>query len=81
MDRAAWACADWAFRYGETLKGHRHAKDPLLRASRAIPLNSAEGHGQPTHGDRRRYVEMARNSALRTASRARSMAANGAVKG
>ena len=33
-----------AYRYCETLKGHRNAKDQLLRASQAIPLNIAEGN-------------------------------------
>ncbi|RJX22719.1 MAG: four helix bundle protein [Desulfobulbus sp.] len=27
------------------MKGHRNAKDQLLRASQAIPLNIAEGKG------------------------------------
>ena len=46
------------------LKGHRNAKDQLLRASQAIPLNIAEGNGKGTDGDRRRYFEIARGSAL-----------------
>jgi four helix bundle protein len=36
----------------------------LLRASQAIPLNIAEGNGKATEGDRRRYFEIARGSAL-----------------
>ena len=62
--RAAIEYVGWAYRSCETLKGHRNAKDQLLRASQAIPLNMAEGHGKATHGDRRRYVEMARGTAL-----------------
>jgi four helix bundle protein len=54
----------WAYRYCEELKGHRNAKDQLLRASQAIPLNVAEGNGKATAGDRRRYFEIARGSAL-----------------
>ena len=56
----------WAGRTGtaKTLRGHRNAKDQLLRASQAIPLNIAEGHGKGTPGDRRRYFEIARGSAL-----------------
>ena len=54
----------WAYLYCENLKGHRNAKDQLLRASQAIPLNIAEGNGKATEGDRRRYFEIARGSAL-----------------
>ena len=36
----------------------------MLRASQAIPLNIAEGNGKATDGDRRRYFEIARGSAL-----------------
>ena len=45
-------------------EGHRNAKDQLLRASQAIPLNIAEGNSKATEGDRRRYFEIARGSAL-----------------
>jgi len=54
----------WAYRFCEALKGHRNAKDQLIRASQAIPLNIAEGNGKATDGDRRRYFEIARGSAL-----------------
>jgi four helix bundle protein len=54
----------WAYHFCEELKGHRNAKDQLLRASQAIPLNIAEGNGKATDGDRRRYFEIARGSAL-----------------
>ena len=62
--RAAIEYVGWAYRYAEGLPGHRHVKDQLLRASQAIPLNIAEGHGKVTDGDRRRYFEIARGSAL-----------------
>ena len=62
--RAAIEYVGWAYRFCENLKGHRNAKDHLLRASQAIPLNIAEGNGKATDGDRRRYFEMARGSAL-----------------
>ena len=62
--RAAIEYVGWAYRYCEALKGHRNAKDQLLRASQAIPLNIAEGNGKATDGDRRRYFEIARGSAL-----------------
>ena len=35
----------WAYRYGEKLKGHRNAKDQLLRASQAIAPKTVEGKG------------------------------------
>jgi len=62
--RAAIEYVGWAYRYCKALKGHRNAKDQLLRASQAIPLNIAEGNGKGTDGDRRRYFEIARGSAL-----------------
>jgi four helix bundle protein len=61
---AAIEYVGWAYRFCENLKGHRNAKDQLLRASQAIPLNIAEGNGKATDGDRRRYFEIARGSAL-----------------
>ncbi len=54
----------WALRLCERLRKHGNAKDQLLRASQAIPLNIAEGNGKATIGDRRRYFEIARGSAL-----------------
>ena len=62
--RAAIEYVGWAYRFCEALAGHRNAKDQLLRASQAIPLNIAEGNGKGTDGDRRRYFEIARGSAL-----------------
>lgn len=62
--RAAIEYVGWAYRFCEGLKGHRNAKDQLLRASQAIPLNIAEGNGKATDGDRRRYFEIARGSAM-----------------
>ena len=43
-----------AERYCEILKGHRNAKDQLLRASQTIPLNRAEGSGAVHGGSRSR---------------------------
>lgn len=63
--RAAIEYVGWAYRLCGRLNGqHRHAKDQLLRASQAIPLNIAEGNGKATDGDRRRFFEIARGSAL-----------------
>ncbi len=62
--RAAIEYVSDAFRLCEQLKGHRNAKDQLLRASQAIPLNIAEGNGKVTEGERRRFFEIARGSAL-----------------
>lgn len=62
--RAVIEYVGWAYGFCEDLKGHRNAKDQLLRASQAIPLNIAEGNGKATDGDRRRYFEIARGSAL-----------------
>ena len=62
--RAAIEYAGRAYRFCESLKGHRNAKDQLLCASQAIPLNIAEGNGKATDGDRRRYFEIARGSTL-----------------
>ena len=54
----------WVYRLSKRLNSHRNARDQLLRASQAIPLNIAEGNGKATEGDRRRYFEIARGSAL-----------------
>jgi len=62
--RAAIEHVGWAYRLCERLKAHGNAKNQLLRASQAIPLNIAEGNGKATEGDRRRFFEIARGSAL-----------------
>jgi four helix bundle protein len=66
--RAAIEYVGWAYRLCNGLKGHRNAKDQLLRASQSIPLNIAEGNGKATGGDRRRYFEIARGSAVECAA-------------
>ena len=58
----------WAYSFTENRKGHRKPKDQLTRASQAIPLNIAEGNGKATDGDRRRYFEIVRGSALECAA-------------
>ena len=66
--RAGIEYVGWAYRLCDRLKGHGNAKDQLLRASQAIPLNIAEGNGKATSGDRRRFFEIARASALECAA-------------
>jgi len=62
--RAAIEYVAWAFRLCQHIKTHRNARDQLLRASQSIPLNIAEGNGKPTEGERTRFFEIARGSAL-----------------
>ena len=45
-------------------KGQAVLSDQLKRASISIPLNIAEGSGKPDGPDRRRYMAIARGSAL-----------------
>ena len=52
--RVAIEYVGWAYRFCESVKRHRNAKDQLLRASQALPLNIAEGNGKATDDDRRR---------------------------
>lgn len=67
--RAAIDYVGWSYRLCSTLKAeHSAAKDQLLRASQAIPLNIAEGNGKATDPDRRRFFEIARGSALECAA-------------
>jgi len=59
----------WACQVAKSLKGSdRPAGDQLLRASQSMPLNIAEGNGQGTNADRRRFFEIARGSALECTS-------------
>ena len=69
----------WASRLCEELQGHRNAKDQLLRASQAIPLNIAEGNGKATGGDRHRYFDIARGWALECAAAQDVLEACGAI--
>jgi len=66
--RIALEYVGWVYGFIENIKGHRNAKEQLVRASQAIPLNIAEGNGKATDGDRRRYFEIARGSALECAA-------------
>jgi four helix bundle protein len=62
--RVAIEYVGWVYRLCNRLRAHANAKDQQLRASQAIPLNIAEGNGKATEGDRRRFFEIARGSAL-----------------
>ena len=62
--RASIEYVGWAYGFCERMRGHPNAKDQLIRASQAIPLNIGEGNGKGTDGDRRRFFEIARGSAL-----------------
>lgn len=66
--RAAIKYVGWAHDLCTRLEGHRHAKDQLIRASQSIPLNIAEGNGKASSGDRRKFFEIARASALECAA-------------
>ncbi len=67
--RIALEYVQFAWNICENLTGkHRHARDQLLRASQSIPMNIAEGNGKATEADRRRYLEIARGSALECAA-------------
>jgi four helix bundle protein len=46
----------------------RAAKDQLTRSSLSIPLNIAEGNAKWTSGERRRFFEIARGSAMESAA-------------
>ena len=66
--RAAIEYVGWVHRWCEQKSCHCNAKNQLLRASQAVPLNIAEGNGKATYGDRRRFFEIARGSALECAA-------------
>ena len=67
--RLAIGYVAWTFEKAGTLTGmHRSARDQWIRASQSIPLNIAEGNGKTAEGDRRRYFEIARGSAMECAA-------------
>ena len=67
--RLAIGYVAWVYEKAAKLDGvHRAARDQWLRASQSIPLNIAEGNGKTADADRRRYFEIARESALECAA-------------
>jgi len=59
----------WVYEKAANLRGiHRHARDQWLRAARSIAWNVAEDNGKTGAGDRRRYFETVRGSALECAA-------------
>ena len=50
------------YRQCEDLKGPRHMRDQLSRASLSVCLNLAEGSGKPMGKDRRRFYQIAMGS-------------------
>ncbi len=58
----------WATELISKVQGKVAVKDQLDRASTSIPLNIAEGNGKFAIGDRCRYLDFARGSALECAA-------------
>ncbi len=59
----------WVFNRVDHLKGSfRFARDELIRASQSIPRNIAEGNGKRSTPDRKRFLGIARGSALECAA-------------
>ncbi len=59
----------WPYVLAKELSGvDRHARDQLLRSAQSILLNIAEGNGKGTNADRRRFFEIARESAMECAA-------------
>ena len=50
----------------ESIKARHHLRDQLLRASLSVLLNVAEGSGEPTPAERRRFYGIALGSIRET---------------
>jgi four helix bundle protein len=64
----AIAFCGWVGEFLTAISAKAAAKDQLDRASTSIPLNIAEGNGKFSPGDRARFLEVARGSALECAA-------------
>src|SRR3954462_9700795 len=58
----------WIGEFLNTIKPKAAAKDQLDRCSTSVPLNIAEGNGKFSPGDRSRFFEIARGSAMECAA-------------
>ncbi|HNR35313.1 MAG TPA: four helix bundle protein [Candidatus Hydrogenedentes bacterium] len=63
----------------ETAPEGRNARDQLIRSSQSIPLNIAEGNGKRSYGERRRFFEIVRGSAMERAATLDVLAVLGAL--
>src|SRR6202162_3442649 len=66
--REAILFCGWVGEVLATITARAAVKDQLDRASTSIPLNIAEGNGKFSDGDRARFLEIARGSALECAA-------------
>ncbi|HRI88506.1 MAG TPA: four helix bundle protein [Candidatus Hydrogenedentes bacterium] len=58
---------------------HRNARDQLIRASQSITLNIAEGNSRRSHGERKRFFDISRGSAMECAATLDVLVACGAM--
>jgi len=61
-------------------RGHADLLDQLKRSAFSIPLNIAEGIGKPTTAERRRYLAIARGSAMESSATLDVLVACGLVE-
>ena len=66
--RESIAFCGWVGEFLGTIKSKAAVKDQLDRCSTSVPLNIAEGNGKFSPGDRSRFFEIARGSAVECAA-------------